>query len=182
MKSGFTLAEVLVTLAVIGVIAAMTIPTLLGTTNQAELKTAFKKSLSVLNQAISMSVALDSSDASTGTGTDAANLANFFRQRLNVIGNGPNSTTSFYTADGMLFTFSRPVAGNCGSVDTTDPAAAPCVVTVDVNGSKKPNAMSTGNASNNWAFRDQYQLIINAQSVVPAGNNTTSVAQAALSE
>jgi len=36
-KKGFTLAEILITLTVIGVVAALTIPTLLQNTNQAEL-------------------------------------------------------------------------------------------------------------------------------------------------
>ena len=51
-KSGFTLAEVLITLVIIGVIAAMTIPTLLSNTNKQETKTALKKAMSIINQAI----------------------------------------------------------------------------------------------------------------------------------
>lgn len=47
----FTLAEVLITLGIIGVVAAMTIPTLMNKTNEAELKTAWKKQFSVINQA-----------------------------------------------------------------------------------------------------------------------------------
>ncbi len=42
-KKGFTLAEVLITLGIIGIIAAMTIPTLLQNTDEAQLKTAWKK-------------------------------------------------------------------------------------------------------------------------------------------
>lgn len=47
----FTLAEVLITLAIIGVIAAISVPSLIQKTNQAELITAFKKEYAVLNQA-----------------------------------------------------------------------------------------------------------------------------------
>src|SRR5574344_1287216 len=39
-KKGFTLAEVLITLGVIGVVAAITIPTLMNNTNDKELDTA----------------------------------------------------------------------------------------------------------------------------------------------
>lgn len=46
----FTLAEVLITLGIIGVVAAMTIPTLMNKTNDAEFKTALKKAYSTLNQ------------------------------------------------------------------------------------------------------------------------------------
>ena len=51
-KLGFTLAEVLITLGIIGVVAAMTIPTLMQKTNDSEIKSSYKKMLSVLNQAI----------------------------------------------------------------------------------------------------------------------------------
>ena len=50
-KKGFTLAEILITLTVIGVVAALTIPTLLQNTNQAEFKTALKRDFADLSQA-----------------------------------------------------------------------------------------------------------------------------------
>ncbi len=49
--NGFTLAEVLITLVIIGIIAAMTIPTLMNKTNEQELVVATKKAYSVLSQA-----------------------------------------------------------------------------------------------------------------------------------
>ena len=56
---GFTLAEVLITLGIIGVVAAMTIPTLMSNTGKSEFKTAYKKIISAVNQAVTMSVAID---------------------------------------------------------------------------------------------------------------------------
>ena len=50
-KAGFTLAEVLITLGIIGVVAAMTIPTLIANTNGAKFRSQFKKTVSTLNQA-----------------------------------------------------------------------------------------------------------------------------------
>ena len=50
-RFGFTLAEVLITLGIIGVVAAMTIPTLIANTNSAKFRSQYKKSLSTLNQA-----------------------------------------------------------------------------------------------------------------------------------
>jgi len=50
-SKGFTLAEILITLTVIGVVAALTIPTLLQNTQDAELKTAYKKSFGDFSQA-----------------------------------------------------------------------------------------------------------------------------------
>ena len=57
-RVGFTLAEVLITLGIIGVVAAMTIPTLISNTNGAQFKTAYKKALSTLNQAVIMNIAI----------------------------------------------------------------------------------------------------------------------------
>ena len=51
-KHAFTLAEVLITLGIIGVVAAMTLPTLVNRTRQKELETAFKKQYTLLQQAI----------------------------------------------------------------------------------------------------------------------------------
>ncbi len=50
IKYGFTLAEVLITLGIIGVVAAMTLPTLINNKRNKELETAFKKSYSMLAQ------------------------------------------------------------------------------------------------------------------------------------
>lgn len=50
-RKGFTLAEVLITLGIIGVVAAMTIPTLIANVNGAKYRSQFKKTLSTLNQA-----------------------------------------------------------------------------------------------------------------------------------
>lgn len=50
--SGFTLAEVLITLGIIGVVSAMTIPALINRTQAKELEAGFKKSYSVLSQAV----------------------------------------------------------------------------------------------------------------------------------
>ena len=72
-RSGFTLAEVLITLGIIGVVAAMTIPTLIANTNGAKFRSQFKKTLSTLNQAGLMSQAqYDFDYAGTTIGCDEA--------------------------------------------------------------------------------------------------------------
>lgn len=70
-KIGFTLAEVLITLGIIGVVAAMTIPTLIANTRAAQLKSRYFKSYSTINQALKLmqadDISLDNSDyASVG--------------------------------------------------------------------------------------------------------------------
>ena len=67
-KFGFTLAEVLITLGIIGVVAAMTIPTLISNTNSAKFKSQYKKTLSTLNQAALMGTAQYDLDFASITG------------------------------------------------------------------------------------------------------------------
>jgi len=67
IKMAFTLSEVLVTLAIIGVIAAITIPTLLQNMNEAQLKTRWKKAYSVASQAWK-SVVAENPNTYTGRG------------------------------------------------------------------------------------------------------------------
>ena len=51
-KKAFTLAEVLITLGIIGVVAAMTIPTLMTKIQNRQYATAYRKAYSTLNQAL----------------------------------------------------------------------------------------------------------------------------------
>lgn len=51
-KKGFTLAEVLITLSIIGVVSAMTLPTLNASVGSARNRAALKKALSTLNGAV----------------------------------------------------------------------------------------------------------------------------------
>jgi len=180
-RFGFTLAEVLITLAIIGVVAAMTIPTLMTSTNQQEFKTAIKKAVSVLNQAVTMNVALENSNFSNivGISSDPINkdgLQDLFANRMNVVstetigtlvgaGDGKVANTSgtaneaFFTADGMMFDLgAASTSGNC--TDT-----APCIIIVDINGDKKPNRLTTDSAS----LSDRFMLQLRAQQVIPHG-------------
>ena len=50
-KQGFTLAEVLLTMGIIGVVAAVTVPSLTGSTNSKQLQAQFNNAHSLLSQA-----------------------------------------------------------------------------------------------------------------------------------
>ncbi len=56
-KVAFTLAEVLITLAIIGVVAAITIPAIIANYQDKVLETAYKKSMSVLSNALNLAIA-----------------------------------------------------------------------------------------------------------------------------
>lgn len=198
-RYGFTLAEVLITLGIIGVVAAMTIPTLMNSTSGAEFKTGFKKIVSTLNQAITMNVALDSADFSSlasGNGSVTNSIYYMFTTRMNVVntttgqdssldtGSTPvMSTTGNYTLyfnDGMVFSFPT-TASSCAA----GPALSNwCKGVVDVNGAKKPNKLtncdtstteSSENSSSicgtaNYVLRDRFSIRFGGQEIIPNGN------------
>ena len=60
-RFGFTLAEVLITIGIIGVVAAISMPTLISNSQKAEETAAFMKAYSMMNQAFGM-IAADNSD------------------------------------------------------------------------------------------------------------------------
>ncbi|MBQ2645652.1 type II secretion system protein [bacterium] len=155
MKKGFTLAEVLITLVIIGVIAAMTIPTLMNSTNAQEYRTGLKKAISTLNQALSLNYALEG----TSVGDDNLNTAsgvvnNLFIKRMSVVstatsggangafgagGSGVTTDTVFYTADGMRFAVGAIAAA--GPDDSGEYYYGN--ILIDVNGEKGPNTLTT---------------------------------------
>lgn len=70
-RFAFTLAEVLIALAIIGVVAAMTIPTFMANTAGAQFRTGFKKGITVLTQAASANYATEGYDFSGTNGYNA---------------------------------------------------------------------------------------------------------------
>ncbi len=107
----FTLAEVLITLAIIGVVAAMAIPSVIANTNQSQFKTGLQKAVSVLNSAIKMNEALEGE-----TPYDNEDLFEYLQQHMSVMASTTSLSWSpkynnddysnnkaFYTTDGMRF-------------------------------------------------------------------------------
>ena len=58
-KLGFTLSEVLITLVIIGVLAAILIPPVMNNTNGHEFRTSAKKAISGLDKAVAMEYAME---------------------------------------------------------------------------------------------------------------------------
>ena len=192
-KLGFTLAEVLITLVIIGVIAAMTVPSLMQNTNSQEFRSALKKAISGANQALTLEYALEG--LSAGDFSDGATLVDdVFRKRMSIIETddandwasvtrtgatcGDNNT--FTTNDGIKFCVTgfqnagseADQSSTCNSYNTV-----PCGATdspqlwIDVNGDRKPNRATT----NSQRPRDIYQAQIYAQKIVPFGQPTQEV-------
>lgn len=186
-KTGFTLAEVLITLGIIGVVAAMTIPTLINQTKDSDMKAGFKKAVSALNQAITLNFALDGNDFADlrGTASTISSLSPYymFVTRMNVVSvssaanatlGGPFGTTNNYTMflnDGMAITFATNVPA--ADPGCSAPNIAACKMVVDVNGAKGPNALST--AVTSGKIKDQFVLNFYNGQVVPNDNKAKYV-------
>lgn len=160
-KRALTLVEVLITLGIIGVLAAMTIPNLLNKTNDAELKTAWKKAYSVFSQA-TLQMANDNGGTLKGLFTSNGSIVEEYSkyikkskvcesginekcrapviQLLNQDGNNYLADNpGLILADGMYF---QPWLN---SGDCSTPVGSPVIfyrcagAAIDVNGYKKPN-------------------------------------------
>ncbi len=85
-KYAFTLAEVLITLGIIGVVAALTLPTLIANKRAKELEVALKKNASILQQAVMMINLEDGEDLShTVVNSGIRTLKNKLKPHLNVL-------------------------------------------------------------------------------------------------
>lgn len=149
----FTLAEVLITLGIIGVVAGMTIPTLMHSTQEQEFKTGYKKAFSVISQAFQRAQADQSLVTFSGSNGGLGFQENFqaLKQYFSIAkectlahlsdcwDTSSNSDTyrnestsnapSFVDKSGMAWRV-RTYPDNEGSTPT---------ILVDINGSKKPN-------------------------------------------
>lgn len=188
MKKGFTLAEVLITLVIIGVIAAITIPTLMNKTNEQETVVAVKKAFSVISQAYQRIVAESGelNPSMLGDDNPQEKLGNIFAKQLNaqkVCGadssgdcfpdviykffNGEdcvnfesedNGHYKIRLSDGM----SIAICWFGGYVNYGDSEALQSVfgdINVDINGDKGPNVLG----------KDLFNFLITKYGIIPSG-------------
>ena len=116
--NAFTLAEVLITLGIIGVVAAMTMPTLMNSTQGAQYKAAYKKALSALSQAVTLNMALDEWNFADLDTNDTYSLTTMLSSRMNVVRTEAGS--SFNDAKGAPYEVKINDALKGGGADSVD--------------------------------------------------------------
>lgn len=189
--SAFTLAEVLITLGIIGVVAALTIPTLMNKAQNQGFVSGMKKGLSELSQANSLLIA--ESGSLTGAVDSYGSLTDALKSKLKIIKYCPKNQNAGEcfpsTVTNLLgepFTkilnyetptidqYNRMVLADGSSIVVADPYAADwcqsnyrglpdsCgVVILDVNGLNRPNQVG----------RDIFYFDFDAQGkVIPFGS------------
>jgi len=161
IKTGFTLAEVLITLAVIGVIAALTIPLIINSIEDHQYNVDVKDVYSILSRAIMSIQTNNAGVVNIGGGDTTVNsqlLRNDFSTSINFIklDKASNIFPAYYSnykgseieAASMGISHDRAAAIDSHGyyyyffsyVDCTGGPGTACGgITVDINGSKKPN-------------------------------------------
>ena len=185
---GFTLAEVLITLVIIGVIAAMTIPTLMNNTNKQEYVSRLKKTYSVLTQATQKIIAEEGMPRGDigGWATSSEAVYNMYKKYLSNtkecgIGTGcfqgtylrMNNTTQQYDAGRYTFVLADGTEVGVGNNDFSSDCSLnsngtrnTCqVILVDINGAKGPNEVG----------RDAFAFSLLENGLVPTGCGSNSI-------
>ena len=183
IKYGFTLAEVLITLVIIGVIAAMTIPTLMNNTNKQEYVSKLKKTYSTLAQATQKIIADEGMPRGDmgGWATSTEAVFNMYKKYLSnakVCGIDTNgcfegtykkmdNTTGTYDADRYTLVLSDGTEISMHDNDFRSDCSLRASgsndicqhILVDINGAKKPNAVGY----------DTFGFSLKSDKLVPSG-------------
>ncbi len=149
-KNGFTLAEILITLGIIGVVAALTIPTLISNFQDQEYKIAYKKAFSLASQAWTSAVSDYRVDSRTSWTDKESRINNFmtFKSYFKVIKDcDSNNNAECWDSSGEKYYTNAPMASGSAFIDSSGMAWSITSngdgqgqeILVDTNGMKKPN-------------------------------------------
>lgn len=181
IKKAFTLAEVLVTLLIIGVVASMTIPGLKKAADESSYVAGAQKAFASFSSATKM-VKLKNGHVATWPLGNSQKIIDMYKAQMNVMempdiastkytmkyldGKAYNPVeifkpkTSFYTSDGMLWFLIGSFSGCNSGVDSSKLTYKSCInMLVDVNGPKKPNMVGI----------DIFFFYVNKDGVFPYG-------------
>ena len=180
MKKGFTLAEVLVTLAIIGVVAAMTVPTLMQNYQKKSYVTQLHKVYNELNQVLVMYQTDKNAINLTEAGlTSTAALQNLVTSYMKVVStcdsvttpcfaseysylNGSKISSSSYTSNAKSYVLAsgasiRPIYSKPSTYKIAN-------ILVDINGPQGPNISG----------RDFFFLYLYSNGMLDDGPDNTS--------
>ncbi len=193
-KRAFTLAEVLITLTIIGVVAAMTLPSIKQKIDARTNMTTLKKTYSILQQATNMAIAENENPIYWGMKDNSTesvtNVYNYLKPHFNMMRECPNtpgcwgypmkylkgttyweahSTTwyqyAFTLPDGVSVLIDIYPANQMYSMfGLNNIDYDAAVFFVDVNSEKNPNQLG----------KDVFCFVITEKGLIPAGKDSTS--------
>ena len=193
MKKGFTLAEVLITLGIIGVVAAMTMPTLIQNHQKRSLEVATQKFYSMMSQAVKQYMAdegvddlrntpLASDNYEDTTSPEAiASIKNFVTKYLKVVKECDHDANNCFAPKYKVWNGDEPeynftddaswnenrdyvlADGSVIRIGYGSVSGQPIVLYVDVNGKKGPNRVGY----DLWSMDIFYDGVIDESGVDP---------------
>ena len=123
-KFAFTLSEVLLTLAIVGVVSTMTVPSLVNSIDERELEAQAKKAQNTIQSAINLRYA---TTGKTPASVQGSGFTAYIAPALNW---SYKSSRTMKLSDGQLFAI-NPSSYWCN-------ASGGCVIMVDINGDSGP--------------------------------------------
>lgn len=171
MKKAFTLAEVLITLGIIGVVAAMTLPSLVAKYQKRVMVITLKKVYTELSQAVLLYKVDDNiTDLSNSSLNSDTAFENFITKYFKVVKQcnsiePPCFSSSYKKISGVSSTFNSGCHGKayiltsgasiCARYNSSTPSIL-AEIHIDVNGSKNPNVFG----------RDAFNLFLYSNGVI----------------
>ena len=185
---GFTLAEVLITLGIIGIVAALTMPMLIAEYRNKAYVTQLHKTCNELQQGFRMLLADENTSDLVDAGlTNSTNMKNFLKTYFKLVDtcdngvNAPCFADDYKNINGVLFTPVNKNTWGGGACGITSSGASFCLdvpvwnsstyaditttsgnVFIDVNGLKGPNKIG----------RDAFYLVLFSDGVLDTGKAT----------
>lgn len=131
-KLGFTLAEVLITLSIIGVVAAMTLPALTANIQKAQTGPALAKAINILENANRMAL------TEYETRSLKTIASNYMSILDGYVSGAAKSPYEYISKDGILYSVGGDFTSGTSNLEKY--LNSGYHVTIDVNGVKKPNS------------------------------------------
>lgn len=163
IKKGFTLAEILIVLMVIGVLATLTVPALMRGVTESQFKTAYKKAFSTISN-LTVMEKLSGNLPAVGNVDNANRLFRLFESNMSV-----KAYVRTDVAGGALN--SGTTVGSANFIAASDSNAGGVAEQKDETGAVVVQAVA-GQTYNNWIVTED-----NLSYLIRLGNNNTAAEQ-----
>lgn len=143
LKKAFTLTELLITLAIIGVVAAITIPQLFGSMQKKVAKTSLSRAVEQIELGCQNMIQAENDKITDGSYIDMVSAISDFSSEKLATFIGASEVT--YEDNSKAYKFQKfqadvKFSNNAGAANTDNPDAIIMDLTIDANGTdKKPN-------------------------------------------
>lgn len=175
-KKGFTFAEVMITLAILGIVAALILPGVIGNIQQKRYASGYKKSLNNMNKMVEKLYLNDGVTMNTFTNAKNAQGKQKYKTWGDLISQNMNvqkidNKGNIYLSDGTMLIGIAKKTNTCGNKENSGETPHFCTIEIDVNGDAGPNKHSTGSiAKKNLKLGDRFFILFSAKEAFANSN------------